>query len=74
MHCSFSLVMAYVEICFSFSFSKLLMLQFYFSLVSVTFKVNHYINFYNVLSTMLCCYCQFIQSGMQLLFYSALIK
>ena len=51
----------------AFSFSKLLMLQFYFSLVSVTFKVNHYITFYNVLSTMLCCYCQFIQSGMQLL-------
>ena len=30
------------------------MLQFYFSLVSETFKINHYINFYNVLSTMIC--------------------
>ena len=59
--------MAYVKNCVSFSFRKFLMLQLYFNLDSVTFKVNHYINFYNVLSTMLYCYYQFIQSGMQLL-------
>ena len=32
---------------------KFLMMQIKFSLVSVTFKVNHYINFHNVLCTML---------------------
>ena len=53
--------MAYVKIYFSFSFSKFLMLQFYFSLVLKMFNVNHYINFYNVLFIVLYCYYQFIQ-------------
>ena len=77
LHFSFSnevLCIVLCKKCFSFSFGKYLMLQLYFSVVLVTFKVNHYINFYNVLSTMICCYCQFIQSGMQSLFYSASIK
>ena len=59
--------MFYVKNYFSFSFSKFLMLQFYFSLVLVTFNVNHYINIYNVLFIVLNCYCQFIQSVMKLL-------
>ena len=51
----------------SVSFSKFLMLQFYFSLVLVTFNVNHYINICNVLFIVLYCYCQFMQSVMKLL-------
>ena len=55
-----------LQLHFSFSFSKFLMLQFYFSLVLKMFNVNHYINFYNVLFIVLYCYYQFIQSVMQL--------
>ena len=42
-----------LQLHFSFSFSKFLMLEVCFSLDSVTFKVNHYINFYNVYHALL---------------------